>query len=110
MINLLSSNIYNYKIIKKYLLSVKMFIYLQCITYSTAGNPATGVAGIFLPVNSIRRFRTPVWSVNAPTAVEWCYATGQTGTVSFRLIFKQKGLWGGIVIVSLRVKGEVRLR
>ena len=53
---------------------------------------------------------TPVWSVNAPTAVEWCYATGQTEPFFFVLIFKQKGLWEGIVIVSLRVKGEVRLR
>ena len=73
------------------------------------GESCHSVAGIFLPVNSIRRFRTPVWSVNAPTAVEWCYATGQAEPFIFVLIFKQKGLWEQIVIASLRVKEEVRL-
>ncbi|HJA16329.1 MAG TPA: hypothetical protein H9796_14815 [Candidatus Butyricimonas faecavium] len=49
----------------------------------------------FLPVNSIRRFRTPVWSVNAPTAVEWCYATGQAEPFSFRPNLDKKKAYGG---------------
>ena len=47
------------------------------------GESCHSVAGIFLPVNSIRRFRTPVWSVNAPTAFV-VLRNGTGGTVSFR--------------------------
>lgn len=45
----------------------------------------------YLPVVSIRRFRTSVWSVNAPTALAVKY-NGKGGTVLFSALIKNKNM------------------
>ena len=73
-------------------MSIEIHIFVMHSIFQERGNLPIVDRHFLCLVLSIRRFRTPVWSVNAPTAVEWCYATGQAEPFLFALILIPKDL------------------